>query len=69
MSDDQVTIIRNGQIEYGTVKQLNGDSSIQELSIQRRALPKDGDGVSVASAFPSSFSFSYRRNDYYDSSQ
>jgi hypothetical protein len=67
MSDDQVTIIRNGQIEYGTVKQLNGDSSIQELSIQRRALPKDDGGVSVASAFPSSFSFSYQRNDHYDS--
>jgi hypothetical protein len=59
---DNVTIIQNGKIEYATVKQTNGD--LQELSIQRRALPVD-DRSSVASVFPSSFSFGHHRHDYY----
>lgn len=56
---ENITIIRNGQIEYATSKQLNGD--LAELSIQRRALP-EGDQNSIASLWPSSFSFGYHRD-------
>lgn len=56
---DQITILRNGKIEYATVKQANGSAA--ELSIQKRALPSGE--RSVASIFPSSFSFGYRVND------
>jgi hypothetical protein len=59
---DNITIIQDGKIEYATVKQTNGD--LQELSIQRRALPVD-DRSSIASVFPSSFSFGHHRHDYY----
>ncbi len=51
---DQIALIQDGKIEYATVKQANGDGAAQELSIQQRATDKE----SVASAFPSSFSFS-----------
>jgi hypothetical protein len=67
---DNVTIIQNGKIEYATVKQANGatvkqaNGDLQELSIQRRALPVD-DRSSVASVFPSSFSFGHHQHDYY----
>lgn len=59
---EQVTIIHNGKIEYAEIKQVNG--SLQELSIQKRALPK-ADSTSLASVFPSSISFGYDRYDYY----
>jgi hypothetical protein len=59
---DQIAIIQNGKIEYATVKQVNGN--LQDLSIQKRALPKD-DGTSLASVFPSSMSFG--RHGYNDS--
>lgn len=62
MSED-ITIIRNGQIEYATVKQVNGDSVIQELSIQRRALPQD-ERTTLASVFPSSFSFGHHHHGH-----
>jgi hypothetical protein len=58
-----VAIIRNGKIEYATAEKTNG--SLTDLSIQRRALP-DSDN-SVASIFPSSFSFGYHNDDGYDS--
>lgn len=54
MADENITIIRNGTIEYA--KALNGD--LDKLSIQRRALPKD-DSNSIASMFPASFSFGH----------
>jgi hypothetical protein len=63
---ENITLIRNGQIEYATVKQVNGDSAAQNLSIQRRALP-EGDGATVASVFPSSFSFGHHRHHDHDS--
>lgn len=62
---ENVTLIRNGKIEYAEIKQANGSSAIQELSIQRRALPEKEQG-SVASMWPSSFAFGYS-GDYYDS--
>lgn len=55
---DQITIIQNGKIEYATIKQANGDSAIQELSIQKRALPQD-ERTTIASVFPSSFHFGH----------
>lgn len=60
---ENITLIRNGKIEYATIKQVNGD--LADLSIQRRALP-EGDRYSVASTWPSSFSFSYRRDEIQD---
>jgi hypothetical protein len=61
---DNIAIIQDGKIEYATIdKQLNGNSQMAELSIQRRALP-EGDRSSVASVFPSSFSFGNRNTDY-----
>jgi hypothetical protein len=61
---ENITIIQDGKIEYATVKQrLNGDNQMADLSIQRRALP-EGDRTSVASMFPSSFSFSRHAYDY-----
>lgn len=60
MSED-IAIIRNGKIEYATVKQSNGDGAIQELSIQKRALPQD-DKVTLASVFPSSFHFGHHHH-------
>lgn len=58
---NQVTIIQDGKIEYATVKQVNGN--LTDLSIQRRALPAD-DGNSVASIFPSSFSFGHHQHSH-----
>jgi hypothetical protein len=61
---DKITIIQDGKIEYAEIKQrLNGDSQMAELSIQRRALPED-DRASVASMFPTSFSFGYHNQEY-----
>ena len=61
MTDNEnIAIIQNGKIEYATAKALNGD--LDKLSIQRRALPKDS-GNSIASMFPSSFSFGH--HDHY----
>jgi hypothetical protein len=65
MSDENVTLIRNGKIEYATIKQTNGDSAITDLSIQRRVLPTDS-GSSVASIFPSSFSFGHHNHNHLD---
>jgi hypothetical protein len=64
MSEENITLIRNGKIEHATVKQVNGN--LQDLSIQRRALPAD-DRTTVASVFPSSFSFGYHSQNDYDS--
>jgi hypothetical protein len=63
LMSENITLIRDGKIEYATAKQANG--SLADLSIQRRALP-DGDN-SIASMFPSSFSFGYHGHDHYDS--
>jgi len=57
MTDNKnIAIIQNGKIEYVTAKALNGN--LDDLSIQRRSLPKE-DSNSVASLFPSSFSFGH----------
>lgn len=61
---ENVTLIRNGKIEYAAAKQVNG--SLTELSIQKRAEP-DSNGYSLASSFPSSFMFGYQYNPFYQS--
>jgi hypothetical protein len=63
LMSENIAIIRNGKIEYATVKQTNGDSAITDLSIQRRALPLD-DKDSIASVFPSSFSFGHHSHSH-----
>ena len=65
MSDEAITIIRNGKLEYATIKQSGSNGSMAEMSIQSRAEPVDN-RTSVASVFPSSVSFG-RRGDEFDS--
>jgi hypothetical protein len=65
MSDEIVTLIRNGKIEYADIKQANGD--LTALSIQKRALPEDRNGATLASVFPGSFTFGYQNNPFYQS--
>jgi hypothetical protein len=60
---ENITIIHNGKIEYATAEKANG--SLADLSIQRRALP-ESDQSSVASVFPSSFSFGHHHHSHSD---
>ncbi len=59
MPDENITILRNGKIEYATAKQLNGD--LADLSIQKRAQPEDS--RNIATVFPSSFHFGHHHHD------
>ena len=56
---ENITIIRDGKIEYATANKANGD--LADLSIQKRALPVE-DRASIASTFPSSFHFGHHHH-------
>ncbi len=61
---ENIAIIRNGKLEYTTIK-ANGDSTsdLADLSIQKRAQSKE-DSNSIASVFPTSFSFGLHHHEH-----